>query len=280
MLQLEKGRFLMKIDYASDLHFNHWMLWTENQLKWETRTRKLAKRLIRNGNGEVLILPGDFSEWNNQTLWILDEVSKEYERVYFTFGNHDLYLLSKQQKRKYGDSIGRLQELIEKAQRISNVVPLIKNVDVYKGKVFAGDAMWYLPKKQEDWAFYRNVSNDSSDIFVNGLNMDDIPRRLWKESMDWYDTLEEKHIDVFVSHVPPLHPPSSVYPPNGCYQVDISFLAADHWVCGHNHMKDEFKKAGTTFYMNCIGYGKDQHGYKLNTIPGEEFEFGVKTFII
>ncbi|MEC3034865.1 metallophosphoesterase, partial [Bacillus thuringiensis] len=158
----------MKIDYASDLHANHWMLWTNNQMKWESRTRELTRKLIENGNGEVLILPGDFSEWNQQSLWILDEAAKHYERVYFTVGNHDMYLISGSQKKKYKDSIGRINELIEKASEIPNVVPLVKNVDTYKGKVFAGDVLWYIPKSQADREFLRNVSNDSSYISING----------------------------------------------------------------------------------------------------------------
>jgi predicted MPP superfamily phosphohydrolase len=270
----------MKIDYASDLHVNHWMLWTENQLKWENRTREITRRLIQNGHGEVLVLAGDFSEWNNQTLWVLDEVSKQYDRVYFTFGNHELYILSKKQKRKYKDSLGRVQDLIEKTKNMPNVIPLIKNIDEYKGKIFAGDAMWYLPKTQEDWAFYKNVSNDSRDISINGLTMDDVPRYLWKESMDWYDTLEEQKIDVFVSHVPPVHPPRSRYPYNGCYQTDVPFISSKHWICGHNHLKDEFQKAGVNFYINCIGYIEDYQNVKTNTVPTDDIDFDVRTFEI
>ncbi|MFP7486291.1 metallophosphoesterase [Priestia filamentosa] len=270
----------MKIDYVSDLHANHWVLWTKNQRKWEKHTRLFTQRIIQKGHGEVLVLAGDFSEWNIQTLWILDEASKHYERVYYTFGNHDLFLLTKQQRRKYGDSLGRLQELVNESMKIPNVVPLVKNIDIYKGKVFAGDAMWYLPKTQEDWAFYRNVSNDSSDILINGQTIDDIPRQLWKESMDWYDTLEEENIDVFVSHTPPVHPPTSPYPPNGCYQTDVSFLPTNHWICGHNHLKATFQKAGVNFYMNCIGYGDEYKDYQINTIPTSTIDVDVKTFEI
>ncbi|PGK51217.1 hypothetical protein CN918_25855 [Priestia megaterium] len=270
----------MKIDYASDLHLNHWMLWTENQRKWEMRTRELMRHLVRDGNGEVLILPGDFSEWNIQTFWALEEAAKYYERVYVTYGNHDLYLMSKKQTLKYGDSLGRLNELKEMIKDIPNVVFLNQIIDTFKGVTFAGDTMWYLPKKEEDWSFYRNVSHDSDSIQISGLQMNDVPRKLWKESMDWYDTLEGQHIDVFVSHVPPLHPPTSVYPANGCFHVDVPFLAAPHWICGHNHLKTVFDKAGTTFYMNCLGYAKDYKNYKPNTVPDEQVKFKIQTFSI
>lgn len=258
----------MLVDYVSDLHVNHYVRWDTNQIKWEKRTREWIRKLIENGNGEVLVLAGDFSEWNIQSLWVLDECSKYYNRIYFTFGNHDLYLISKTQKRKYGDSLGRLNELIKKAKQIPNVVPLIKNTDVYKGKTFAGDTMWYLPKTQEDWSFYREVSNDSNYIFINGHTIDDIPRRLWKDSMDWYDTIENVEVDVFVSHVPPIHLKTSQFEPNGCYMTNVPFINAKHWICGHMHEQGEFKKIGVKFYMNAIGY------------PSENMEMGVKTFEI
>ncbi|HDR4736919.1 TPA: metallophosphoesterase [Bacillus cereus] len=273
----------MKIDYASDLHANHWMLWTNNQMKWESRTREFTRKLIENGNGEVLILPGDFSEWNQQSLWILDEAAKHYERVYFTIGNHDMYLISGSQKKKYKDSIGRINDLIEKASEIPNVVPLVQNVDTYKGKVFAGDVLWYLPKSQADWEFLRNVSNDSSYISINGYAGSDVPRKLHKESMDWYDTLEETHVDVFVSHVPPVHNPFTPFEPNTCYMTDVPFINADHWICGHDHIQGEFEKAGVQFHMNAIGYPDHYSNYpKKNVVPEGEIDehksFGIKTF--
>ncbi|AWD87906.1 MULTISPECIES: metallophosphoesterase family protein [Bacillus] len=275
----------MKIDYVSDLHINHWIPWNNNQIKWERRTREIIRRLISNGNGEVLIIAGDFTEWNQQTLWVLDEVAKQYEKVYFTYGNHDLYLLSKNQQRKYSDSLGRVHDLIQKAADINNVTPLIKSTDTYKGKAFAGDVMWYLPKGNEGWDFFKGVSNDSNYISLNGYNKEDGVRAMWKESMDWYDTLENSHIDVFVSHVPPVHNPCSPFEPNSCYMVDLPFINAEHWICGHDHLQAEFYIEGTSFHMNCIGYPYDYDMYpRVNEIPGNQVDtyktFELKTFEI
>ena len=273
----------MKIDYVTDLHVNHWMQFISNQLKWEERTRKWTRHLIRHGHGEVIVVAGDFSEVNAQTKWVLDELSKHYERVYWTFGNHDLYLLSKKDKKRYSDSRGRLESLIEDTKYLENVVPLIKRTDVFKGVTFAGDAMWYLPKSQEDWAFYRGTSNDSRYIELNtAWSVDDVARQLYKESMDWYDTLEGETVDVFVSHVPPVHPPMSQYPPNACYQSPVQFLASKNWICGHDHQQGTFEKAGTTFYMNSIGYPEAYAEAKIHEVPAERIDsvlnFGVQTF--
>ncbi|MGG4434501.1 metallophosphoesterase [Priestia megaterium] len=275
----------MKVDYASDLHFNHWMRWTENQIKLEKRIRELTNRLIENGNGEVLVLAGDFSEYNSQALWILDEAAKSYERVYWTFGNHDLYLVSKSQKKKYGDSMGRLDELITESHGIKNVVPLVKNVDVYKGKTFAGDAMWYLPQNLKDWTFYRAVSNDSGYISINGYSKNDMTKKMHNDSIKWYQTLKNRDIDVFVSHVPPLHPPESHEKPNGCYQTIVPFMNTKHWICGHQHLQCEFDRARTRFHMNAIGY-RDHYSNPpaINEIPRGKIDktksFGIRTFEI
>ena len=271
----------MKIDYLSDIHLNHWTIWTENQMKWEDRTREFTRRLLKNGNGEVLIIAGDFSEWNSQSIWILQEAAKQYERVYFTYGNHDLYLVSKRMKKKYGDSMGRLNELVTEASKIPNVIPLIKTIDEYKGKLFAGDAMWYLPKNLLDWSFYKLQSNDSTYIHLNGFTKNDMTKKFNKDSIDWYKTLEDKHVDVFVSHVPPIQPPISKHKPNGCYMVDVPFINANHWICGHQHNIGEFEKAGVQFHMNAIGYASEYIGHRRNTLPDDDMEsFNVKTFEI
>ena len=258
----------MIIDYLSDPHLNHWIKWIPNQQKWELQTREFSRTLIKDGYGEVLVIAGDFSEWNCQTLWFLDEVAKHYERVYFTYGNHDLYILSKSQKKKYKDSLGRLNEFITEASKIDSVIPLIKTVDEYKGVVFAGDVMWYSLSSYEDLSFYNEVSNDSVYIEINGCTSEEVCSKLNKESLDWYVTLENKHIDVFVSHVPPLHTPLSKHKPNGCYMVDIPFINAKHWICGHSHNQGEFEKAGVKFYMNSIGY------------PSENLELRLRSFEI
>lgn len=272
----------MKVDYVTDLHVNHWMIFVSNQLKWEARTREWARYLIRNGTVEVLVVAGDFSEVNAQTVWVLDELSKHYERVYWTFGNHDLYLLSKKDRKRYGDSRGRLMDLVEKTAYLENIVPLIRSVDTFKGVCFAGDALWYLPKTQEDWAFYMGTSNDSRFIELHSAwSPKNVAMQLHKESADWYDTLEGQEIDVMVTHVPPVHPTLSHYPPNACYNTSVPFLASTKWICGHDHLQGTFEKAGTTFYMNGIGYPGAYKNAKPHQLPTDDIDplltFGVQT---
>lgn len=272
----------MKIDYISDIHINHWALFNPSQPKWKNRTKEIFSKLIENGIGEVLIIAGDFSEFNVQSRWVLEIAAEKYDRVYWTYGNHDLYLISKNQKKKYGDSIGRLNELIELTSGLNNVVPLIKSIDTYKGVTFAGDVMWYLPKTQEDWSFFKQVSNDSNYIYLNGYSKEDMVRHMWKESMDWYDSIENKEIDVMVSHVPPIHSPYSIFKPNSCYMTEVPYINAKHWVCGHTHDQLSYTKAGVNVHMNAIGYAQEYDKHVSNTIPEGKIDtyrsFGIKTF--
>lgn len=271
----------MKVDYASDLHFNHRFTFDSNQKNWEKKTRELTRRLLRKRQSDVLVLAGDFSEWNCQTVWILDECSKHYERVYFTYGNHDLYIISKLHLYEYDDSLGRVADLIEKVKHLENVIPLIKTIDEYKGKVIAGDVMWYMPNER-GWHELMNRSNDSNYICIEGLSIEEATTKMWKESIDWYRTLENKYIDLFVSHVPPVEiskiSGAENYGIKSLYDVEVPFFASKNWICGHNHNRIIFKKDGTTFNMNCIGY---PHHINRNRIPTEnDVLFDVKTIEI
>lgn len=262
----------MKIDYVSDLHINHHVPFTENQLKWEKRTRDWAKNLFQTGSGEVLVVAGDFSEWNRQAIWFLEEASLHYEKVFFVTGNHDYYLLSRSRKKKYRDSKVRQQDLIQRAANIPNVHPLCREVVHYKGKVIAGDSLWYLPTTPEDWAFFINVSNDSNYISIleaysfGFASKKDETRYLYKEAMDWYDTLKGQHIDLMISHVPPVHPPISPYERNACYDCHVPFLVAKDWICGHQHIQGDFERTGTHFWMNAIGYPDEKNRIILQTL--------------
>lgn len=262
----------MKIDYVSDIHINHYVPFKENQQKWEKHTRQWANDLFKTKVGEVLAIAGDFSEWNRQALWFLEEAAKVYEQVFFVTGNHDYYLLTKNRKRKYPDSKARQLDLINRAAEIPNVKPLCREVVNHKGKVITGDSLCYLPVTPEDWAFFVNVSNDSNYIFVSAAyeygfsTKKDETRYLYKEAMEWYESLKKEKIDLMISHIPPLHPPISTYERNACYDCPVPFLVAPQWICGHQHIQGEFEKAGTRFWMNAIGYPDEKNEITLKTI--------------
>ena len=243
----------MKIDYISDIHINHYVHFKHNQLKWEKATREWTRELLTTKEGEVLILAGDFSEWNVQTAWFIDECSKYYERIYYTVGNHDYYLMSQNQLNKYGNSKNRVNELKEDVSHLENVIPLDGCIDTYKGVIFAGHPLWYKLETEFERYWYKENSNDSRKIFYQE-GYKESHELLYEEAMTFYESLDGMKIDVFVSHIPPMDPPFSAYPYNACYVAPVPFLVGKHWVCGHQHVCGEFELHGTQFHMNPLGY--------------------------
>lgn len=257
----------MFIDYISDIHVDHYIPFTPNQKKWEKMTRAWTKNLLSIKIGEVLIVAGDISSWPQQTKWFLKEASLLYDKVFYTFGNHDYYLQSKNQQKKYDNSIQKINSIISDLSVIENLTVLNKNIEEYKGIVFAGHSMWYNLVKDEDILWYTENSNDKVYI-IGDKNHKDAHKELYKESIDWYHELEDKDIDVFVSHFPPMNPPNSNWEHIEAYVTDVPFLVGKHWVSGHQHTVSEYNKYGVNFYMNPIGY------------PNEGLAVEVKTFKI
>jgi|SRR5690625_429594 len=260
---------MMKLDYISDLHLNHYVRFKNSQEKWKSETKKWAKQLLATSNSgaKYLVLAGDYSEWNRQTIWLLEEASKMYEKIMFVIGNHDYYLLSKNQENKYGDSIGRKEKLLEKASNITGVIPLDKTKVTLEGKVIAGDSLWYNLTTEEFKAFYLEQSNDSLFIKKNGCTDPlEVAKKLYKESMEWYNDLEGSRIDLMISHIPPVHPDASPFQRNQCYECEVPFLVSKNWIAGHQHIQTEFEKYGTNFYMNPLGYPSENNKMIIKTI--------------
>lgn len=254
----------MKIDYVSDLHINHYVRFNDNQIKFERKTREWSIKLLEAGDGEVLIIAGDFGEINKQALWFVEEAAEQYKKVFVTLGNHDFYVINNSQKKKYGDSKGRTKELVDMISRINNVTVFdIGGTEIYKGVKFAGSPLWYLPKSEAGINFFKNISNDSNYIFLKYSNPLTSIRSLWTETITWYQKLGE--VDVMFTHVPPVHSPFLNHKPNECYMVDVSEIKAKHWIFGHDHSRGEFSKAGTNFYSNCIGYPHEGKELRLRS---------------
>ena len=247
----------MIIEYISDLHVNHWIRFVINQLKWEERTRKFVRSLFDHAEGDVLVIAGDISESNNQSVWVLEEASARFKRVYWTYGNHDMYLVSKRDHKRYkGYSHRRVDDLIDRTSHLANVVCLNKVVDVYEGVTFAGDVMWYLPDCEEDWEFLRDVSNDSVCVKDKEMRtLENTTRKFNRESLEFLNGLVDRPIDVFVSHVPPLSEVKGEHL-NSCYRIDVDLSKFDigNWLCGHVHIPWFDVVEGTKIRMNPLGY--------------------------
>ena len=241
----------LKIDYASDIHMGFWVDPNPSILKWEKRTKEFAKQLLDTitDKGDVLVLAGDFGESNMQNIWFLEECGRHYKHVIATVGNHDYYLLTATQKKKYLNSLNRVQEMIDHFDG-HKTITFVRNKTInIDGFVFGVTPLWYTLTSEASRYLYRTTSNDSQYILSGNY---DNWRPMHDEDMEYYRSLA--HVDCMVTHVPPTHPTKNNYPYSEFYTTSVEELKAPHWICGHQHVCTEFEKAGTIFHMNPIGY--------------------------
>jgi len=98
----------MTIDIISDIYLNFYARF--NRVKIEAFIEKLIKSK-RDKTFEVLVVARDIEHYNDDNLYLIELLSKYYKKIFITWGNHDLYLLSTQHREKYNyNSFNRLNE--------------------------------------------------------------------------------------------------------------------------------------------------------------------------
>lgn len=263
----------MNIDYISDLHINHYVPFIHNQIKWQKRTVAFVESVLLIDNpSDILIIAGDFSEQNQQTIWTIETFAKYYKNVIIVFGNHDLYLLSKNQEKKYkNDSRNRTKQIVDYFSDHKHIHVLDNEIVTINGKTFAGSKLWYNPKTEDGKWFYNNISNDSQYIKIKHTISNYKP--LHETDMAFYQSLidSQTHVDVMITHVPPIvisENTDDAY--NECYTSPVPSLIAPIWVCGHQHINYSFEKDGTQFHMNPMGYPNERTTKKIKTMKVDD----------
>lgn len=257
----------MNISYINDLHIDHWVQWNPSQEKYKARVQKFIQDLINRSNienKEVMIIAGDISHFNFINKWVLEVFNEQFEKTLVATGNHDYYLISKNQKRKYkNSSIYRAKEMAEIVEDLDNVVYFHSvygtGVFSYKEKVFAGITMTSLPETNEEKSFYQNIMNDSKYITSS-------PESYNSFDMTVYNYLKELNIDVFISHYPIVRTYSHNKHLNdgslGSYLCRVDEMVAPINFFGHVHEDQLYEVVGTKHYTNALGYPMEN----LNTI--------------
>lgn len=242
----------MNIDYISDLHLDFYVEPEGNQENYTAKTRAFLQKLLPETVAEVLVIAGDLSHFNQQSYDTLQFFSEYYKQVFFVFGNHDYYLISKKQRRKYHEtSSARETELLELIASLPNVQVLRDfEVRTYKGIRFAGSTSWYPLETFEQQMYFKQNSNDSALIY--GLNIGE----LHQQEMMIYKQMPE--VDVLVTHVPPILLDSHrKYGSSACYVNELKDIKASLCIFGHCHEQHVYEKAGISFAINALGYPKE-----------------------
>ena len=253
----------LKIAYVSDLHLGFYVPFNYDKRKLKNNLISFVKKNLLT-DADVFVLAGDVAEYNIYTIIVLEELSKHYKKVFFVFGNHDMYLLSTNQKKKYQDSYGRINEVIDYFKDNDNVYVLNRDIIEYNGFRIAGFSNWYTLENTMDEFFFLNDSNDSRCIYPKTIYENQ--QRHYYDKV-FYDSLNEKDIDLIISHVPPIHFKSDRHEPNGCYyNKSIKEIHTKHWICGHQHVPSVVEIGDITVYNNAWGYPGEIKEPKLRTM--------------
>lgn len=253
----------LKINYVNDLHIDFHAQFVVNQLKYEKSVREYAQKLISGTEdlGDILIISGDLGHVNRASYWFLDEVCEEYSKVVITYGNHDLYMLSKSMKNKYRNSWNRVREFYELTKKLPNVHFLGEEFDgvlSYQGFKIGGEILMSNPKTEKEIMFYNEKMNDSKMINF-GFYKNENATYLNRKNIKYYSKLKEEGLDIFVSHYPIITTNSHLrYGVSdgslGSYKTDVEEFIAQHNFYGHVHEQEKSKLLGHNFYTQAIGY--------------------------
>lgn len=253
----------LNVAYISDLHLVFYTRFSHNNDKLKNKIVKFVRdNLI--AEADIFVLAGDVAEYNVYTITVLEELSNHYKKVFFVFGNHDMYLLSANQKNKYKDSHGRINEVIDYFKDNDNVYVLNRDIVEYNGFRIAGFSNWYTLENTIDEFFFLNDSNDSRCIYPKTVYENQ--QRHYYDKV-FYDGLNGKDVDLIISHVPPIHFKNDRHEPNGCYyNKSIKEIHANHWICGHQHVPSVVEIGDITVYNNAWGYQGEIREPKLRTM--------------
>jgi len=295
----EKNMKELRVDFISDLHLDFWMENLNPQSpKFQKQLQEFVE-MIQPKPGKVLILSGDQGHYFSQDSALLLELKKYYQNILIVPGNHDRYLVSHNQQKKYRwDSFKRLLEMkrfCDKTNGLYFMDGIEGNVIVIDGFKIGGLGMWH------DWSYgkelgyseieleeiWKQAMNDANLIFKDskknytisfGYNGEEKivhfkPIELYKEYREKLDKMEP--VDLMFSHYGPIIPDdisedykedevTSFYYFDGA--SDIFRLKPQYWIHGHTHTKYESNRSGTKVITNPLGYPSENSYTTIQSI--------------
>lgn len=256
----------MQVDIISDIHLDFWL-----KRGNEKEILKFITNIIRpNIDSEVLIIGGDIGHYNNQNLKLLNLLQNFYQKIFFVFGNHDLYLISRKQRDKYKFSLNRLKELIENLPE--NVMFLNGFEYEYKGVRFAGSGLWYEVKDINLWLKKMNDAIYIIEEKIFNIDYDSYGKKIIYKfnPLNFYQKEMEKlrqisNVDIMISHISPYLPEKEeFYYFNG--ENEIKRIGAKYWIFGHIHYPLEINFGNTKLICNPLGYKNNNFSIKTISI--------------
>lgn len=273
----------LRVDYISDIHSDFWI---KELNKLSPKFNKQVAEFIdmlEPKKGKVLLLGGDQGHYFQLDSVVLLKLKEYYDHILLVPGNHDLYLESSKQEKKYRwNSMNRVIEMQKFCDEHAGIHYMDGNIIEIDGFKFGGLGMWhdntygltlgYTPDQINE-QYYKNM-NDSKYIFVDGKKnfkvpygyggVDDI--RHFKP-LEKYDAYREKldrmtKCHVMLTHYGPKVPsdlPEDFQDIDTSYYYfeglkDIKRLEPHYWVHGHTHTNSQELVGETKILTNALGY--------------------------
>ncbi|WP_240414209.1 metallophosphoesterase [Paenibacillus periandrae] len=265
---------MQTFDLISDIHLEFWIPFIQNVDRMRSQIDSFIDDILPDKPSKVLVIAGDLGHYNEQNILMLTSFRRYYEYVLFTFGNHDLYMISSAQRERYNNSsINRWGEMKQHAAEIPGVFPLDGNLMEIEGVTFGGTGMWY------DYSF---------GIQELGMTKARL-HKLWKQAMNDVNYIIEspiflqeeeklskvfKQCNVVVTHVGPdwsnVHGKYRIDPITSFFYFDgskwLSQARGKIWCYGHTHSSNDYAIEGCRLVNNALGYPNENPFSKLVSI--------------
>lgn len=261
----------MTIYYCSDLHLDFYMK------PYGTNFKYFYQQYFKNATGDLLIIAGDISHYNSQTVDFVKYCHKFFTNIILVTGNHEFYNVSKGQRISY-------PHLYDKAKELSSLLSHLPYAHLLDGTsvtlnnfTFAGAMGWYdcsyyyrlaqglySETMLSHWCSYSNDSNRIPEL-NNPLDLFELERPKVIAAL-------ATNPDVMITHMCPISDPIAVDPRfqfdrgTGYYCFDSTPLGtAPIWIHGHMHDSHTFTLNGTTHMRNPLGYPNESRNFRLKS---------------
>ena len=285
-----------KVAFISDIHTDFYIPSGAAGHKLEKRMNDFIDNQLQPIEADILVFAGDNSHYPLQNKLMLELLAAKhwYKKIFVTFGNHDMYLVSNSQRDTYKKSWEKIEHLKSICADIDTVEFLDGNVVEVDGIKIGGAGMWYDfsygfkdgMSHQAMMSLWKTESNDPN--LIAGDNAANVLRDKFEmyydnyggrrrtsctfNPLNFFEKEKEKlakivdKSDIFISHMGPYVPPD-LNPEfddstTGFYFFDgEEYLFSDNapklWFFGHVHDRYNFKVGNTKLVSNPLGY-KDQ----------------------
>jgi len=265
---------LSRFDLISDIHLDHWISPVPCGAVQSRKIEKLFSRMLPVSPSPVLVIAGDMGHYNNQNYLMLEFLKQYYEHILIVRGNHDLYLVSNQQRRKFGSSDARWEDMKNRASALDNLHFLEGTCVTIDGVTFGGTGMWYDfqygmqccgHSLEQMTAIWQEMMNDGR--YISGIpDAEEEKRKL--------ESVLARQPDVIVTHVGPdwTHAKNryargvtkSFYFFDG--QAYLDQCEGKIWCFGHIHEHYFYIHKGCRLENNAMGYPGDFAFPRIRTI--------------